>query len=230
MCFAPEADALVGGIVIGVGIDALRHVHRPQQILLASLPLLFGLHQLTEAFVWWGLQGHLAESVERVAVWVYLVFAFSALPVLVPVAVGLIERVAARRRVMCGFGVLGVAVASVLTVAMLRGPIHAMIDGRHVAYTVDAVAHGGQLTALYVVATCGALLASSYRDIARIGALNLVAIPVLMWFTISGFVSLWCFWAAVVSIAIAIHLRRVAPTGPAGPNSRLQEIRSESGS
>ena len=113
---------------------------------------------------------------------------------------------------------------------MFRGPVHAMIDGRHVAYTVDAVAHGGQLTALYVVATCGALLASSYRDIARIGALNLVAIPVLMWFTISGFVSLWCFWAAFVSIAIAIHLRRVAPTGPAGPNSRLQEIRSESGS
>ena len=210
MCFAPEADALVGGIVIGVGIDALRNVRRPEQIALASLPLLFGLHQLTEAFVWWGLQGHLAESIEHVAVWVYLVFAFSALPVLVPVAVCLIERVTARRRVMCGFGALGVAVATALTVAMFRGPIHAMIEGRHIAYTVDAVARGGQLTALYVVATCGALLASSHRDIARLGVLNLVAIPVLMWLTISGFVSLWCFWAATVSVAIACHLRRTA--------------------
>ena len=228
MCFAPEADAVVGGIVIGVGIDALRHVRRPEQIALASLPLLFGLHQLTEAFVWWGLRGNLAESVEHVAVWVYLVFAFSVLPVLVPVGVGLIERVTARRWVMCGFGALGLAVATALTVAMVRGPIHAIIEDRHVAYTVDAVAHGGQLTALYVVATCGALLASSYRDIARLGALNLVAVPVLMWLTLSGLVSLWCFWAAVISIGIAIHLRRVAPDAPAAPSVRRYDARSES--
>jgi hypothetical protein len=215
VCFAPEADAFVGAIVIGVGIDALRHVRRPEQIVLASLPLLFGVHQLTEAFVWWGLQGHDAEIVERVAVWAYLVFAFTLLPILVPVAVGLIERVTARRWVMFGFGVLGVTVATALTVAMFRGPVHAAIEGRRIAYDVDAQAHGGQLTALYVVATCGALLASSYRDIARLGALNLVAIPVLIWLTISGFVSLWCFWAAIMSIAIAFHLRRVEGGGRA---------------
>ena len=214
VCFAPEADALVGGIVIGIGIDALRHVRRPEQVLFASLPLLFGVHQVTEALVWWGLQGDLAEAVAHVAVWVYLLFAFTVLPVLVHVAVGLIERVAMRRRVICGFGVLGVAVATALTVAMFRSPIHAMIEGRHVAYTVDALAHGGQITALYVVATCGALLASSYRDVARLGVLNLIAVPVLMWLTLTGFVSLWCFWAAIVSLVIAIHLRRVVPTAP----------------
>ena len=95
---------------------------------------------------------------------------------------------------------------------MFRGPIHAAIEGRHIEYTVDASHFGGQLTALYVVATCGALLACSYRDIATLGALNLVAVPVLMWLTISGFVSLWCFWAAIVSVVIAFHLRRAATT------------------
>ena len=212
VCFSPEADALVGGIVIGIGVDALRHVRRPEQIALASLPLLFGLHQLTEALVWWGLRGDVATSVEHVAVWVYLLFAFAALPILVPLAVGLIERVSARRRAVLVFGVLGVAVASALTVAMFRGPIHAAIGDRSVVYTVGSVSHGGQLTALYVVATCGALLASSYRDIELLGVLNLIAIPVLMWLTISGFVSLWCFWAAIVSVVIALHLRRAAGT------------------
>ena len=85
-----------------------------------------------------------------------------------------------------------------------------MIEGRHIAYDVDAVHFGAQLTALYVVATCGALLVCSYRDIATIGALNLVVVPVLMGLTINGFVSLWCFWAAIVSILIARHLRRVS--------------------
>jgi hypothetical protein len=29
-----------------------------------------------------------------------------------------------------------------------------------------------------------------------------------MWMTVSGFISLWCFWAAIVSVVIDVHLRR----------------------
>jgi hypothetical protein len=210
VCFAPEADALVGVIVVAVGVDTLRHVRERKQIPLAALPLLFGVHQLSEAFVWWGLQGSVSHAVERVAVWTYLLFAFAALPVLIPLAVGLVEPLRARQRVIGVFGVLGLAAGSTLGIAMFRGAIHAMIDGRHIEYQVDAVGSGGQVTALYVVATCGALIASSYRDIAAIGVLNLVVVPVLMWLTVGGFVSLWCFWAAIVSIVIDRHLRRTA--------------------
>ena len=210
MCFAPEADAAAGVIVVAVGVDALRHVREPRQIVLASLPLLFGVHQLTEAFVWWGLRGDVAHWVERAAIWAWLLFAFTALPVLLPVAVGLIERSKTRRRVIAAFGVLAVAVAVSLTIAMFRGPIAATIETHHIMYDVDAQNFGAQLTGLYVIATCGALLASSYRDLEVFGALNLVAVPVLMWLTVSGFVSLWCFWAAIASIVIALHLRRQA--------------------
>jgi hypothetical protein len=59
------------------------------------------------------------------------------------------------------------------------------------------------------------MLACSYRDIATIGALNFVAVPVLAWLTMSGFVSLWCFWAAIVSVLVARHLRRTRPATPA---------------
>jgi len=61
---------------------------------------------------------------------------------------------------------------------------------------------------LYVVAACGALVLCSYRDLAALGLMNLVAVPVLMWLTVSGFISLWCFWAAIVSVVIDFHLRR----------------------
>ena len=208
--------------MLGVGVDALRHVREPKQIALAALPLLFGLHQLSEAFVWWGLQGHVPISVERVNLWIWLLFAFVALPVLLPVAVDLVERSKARSRVIGAFAGLGIAVAGSLMIAILRGPIGAEIEGHHVAIQVDAVSHGGLLTTLYVVATCGALLACSYRDIAAIGVLNLIAVPVLMWLTVSGFVSLWCFWAAIVSVAIAIHLRRGAATRDAGRDERFR--------
>lgn len=212
MCFSPAADAVVGGIVVAIGVDALRQVREPRQILVASLPLLFGLHQLDEAFVWLGLQGHVSESVQRVATWIYVLFALAALPVLVPIAVLAVERSASRRRLIAVLSGLGVAVGLSLFIAVFRGSVNAAIDGRHVAYDVSALSKGRELTALYVVAACGALIASSHRDLELLGVLNLVAVPVLMWLTVSGFISLWCFWAAIVSIVIDVHLRRAART------------------
>ena len=54
MCFAPEADAVVGGIIVAVGVDALRHVVSPKQIALAALPLLFGRRTSgSDARRWW---------------------------------------------------------------------------------------------------------------------------------------------------------------------------------
>jgi hypothetical protein len=222
MCFSPDADAVVGGIVVVIGLDALRHVREPKQIVLASLPVLFGLHQLDEALVWLGLQGRIPESIGRVGIWIYVLFALAALPALVPIAVLAIERSTARRRVIGAFSALGIGVGVALGVSMFRGSVNAAIDGRHVAYDVSALHQGGQVTALYVLAACGALVLCSYRDIAALGLLNLVAVPVLMWLTVSGFISLWCFWAAIVSVVIDYHLRRRANTLP----RRMQRSRA----
>ena len=137
-------------------------------------------------------------------------FALAALPALVPLAVLAVERSPLRRRVIAALAALGIGVGVALGVALLRGSVNAAIDGRHIAYDVSALNQGRELTALYVVAACGALVACSYRDLAALGVLNLVAVPVLMWMTVSGFVSLWCFWAAMVSIVIAFHVRRSA--------------------
>ncbi len=224
MCFSPEADAVVGGLVIVIGADTLRHVREPKQILLASLPLLFGLHQFDEAFVWWGLQGHVSESVQRVGVWIYLLFALAALPAIVPVAVWGIEPSARRRRLIGAMAALGIAVGVSLGVAVFRGSVNAAIDGRHIAYDVSALHQGRQLTALYVVAACGALLMCTYRDIALLGLLNLVAVPLLMWLTVGGFISLWCFWAAMASVVIDVHMRRGTRRSPATRRSRVLRV------
>ena len=60
---------------------------------------------------------------------------------------------------------------------------------------------------LYIAATCGALLASSSRAIRVFGICNLAAVIGLAVTTTEGFASLWCAWAAVTSVAIALHLR-----------------------
>ena len=84
----------MGGIaIVTIGADAARHLrHRADHLLLATLPLLLGVHQLIESLIWWQLQGHLPHLVGRVALWLYLLIAFVVLPVFVPVAVLLLEK------------------------------------------------------------------------------------------------------------------------------------------
>jgi hypothetical protein len=166
-------------------------------------------HSLVETLVWLGLEDRVSEAVWRPAVWTYLVMAFGVLPILVPVAIAALESVSNRRR-LAWFVALGIVVAAALTYPVVRGPIAASIQGHHVDYRVH-LWHGGTLVLLYVVATCGSLLASEHAHVRWFGAVNLVVAFVLAWLSKSSFISLWCLWAAVTSVSIAVHLRAMSP-------------------
>jgi hypothetical protein len=206
MCFSPEGD-LIGGLVItAIGVDACVHLRgRPEYRLIAPFPILLGLHQFDETFVWWQLQGHLPHSVGVVAMWIYLLFAFVVLPTLVPTMVLLLEP-RARRRVIAPFLVLGVVTSAVLLETILNGHPSATLGTYHVAYTIG-LQHGMVIIGLYILATCGSMLASGIRNVVWFGAVNVVAVIVLAKLCANGFTSLWCFYAALASGAIALHMR-----------------------
>lgn len=67
---------------------------------------------------------------------------------------------------------------------------------------------------LYVVATCGALLFSGFRDLVLLGWLNLVGLIVVMLIKSYAFTSVWCVYAAVVSVVIYFFFRRSSAKRP----------------
>lgn len=218
-----ETDLVVGIVISGVGVDAVRHVRRPAQWPLAALPLVFGVHQLIETVVWWSLEGHLPTAAGRVATWAYLIVAF-VLPLLVPIGAARYEPEPRRRELMWVFAALGAVVSAALLVALFRSAPDVTEGTLHLDYHV-ATRAGGALAVFYVVATCGAFLASSDRRIALVGLLNLVAVTLLAWLLVSGVISLWCFWAAVVSFLIAADLRATARREDATPATRSGNLR-----
>jgi hypothetical protein len=212
VCFSPQADLVGGAVVTAIGIDACRHLRgRNDHLLLAALPVMLGVHQLIETFVWWGLQGRVPHTVERVALWLYLLVAFVVLPIFVPLAVRALEPTRRRKLRMLPFAALGAVVSTVLLVTMLRSPgISVVLQPYHLAYYVG-LKHGGFIVACYVTAICGALFFSGYRGIAIFGLVNLAAVVVISWLTIDGFTSVWCGYAAVSAGAIALHMRYASP-------------------
>ena len=205
MCFSPEADLAAGVLVSVVGVDAIKRARSPEELPLAALPLLFGVHQLIEAFVWWGLEGKVPASLGDTAMWIYLGIAF-LLPLWVPLAVRGVEPSPGLRPIITVMVGIGLLVSLILLGTIVWGPVNAAIVGHHIAYDVD-IPGGGAIGVLYVVATCGALLLSSDRWIRYFGMSNVAAVAVLVWITVGGLTSLWCVWAAVTSVAIDLFLR-----------------------
>lgn len=206
MCFSPEADIFTGVVATSIGIDAMFHVKRPQQIVLAATPILLGAHSADEAFVWWGLRGQVSWPVTHAAIYIFIAFAF-ALPFLVPLAMVGVETVLRRRRMMLAFLVVGTVATTLMLIAIIQGSVGAYIDGSHIAYTTE-VKYSTLLGVLYVLATCGSLLVASSNIFRLLGLINLAVIILLAWLTFTGFTSLWCAFAALASFAVAIYLRR----------------------
>lgn len=195
------------GIVVGaVGIDALRHVRNRHQIPLAATPLLLAVHQVDKSLVWLGLRGQVSFSIEHAAIYVFLAVAF-VLPFWVPFAMLGVETKVHRRELMKAFLAIGLVTSAALLIAIVAGPVGASIDGSHIAYDAD-INYAGILVALYIVATCGSCLVASNRWLVLLDFANLLAVIALGWITFTGFASLWCAWAALTSVAIAIYLRR----------------------
>jgi hypothetical protein len=207
MCFSPAGDLVGGAVVVAIGVDACRHLKgRSENLAIATLPLLLGLHQIDETFVWWGLQGHVSREVGQVATWIYLLFALVALPLLVPAMLAIFEPSTRRRWRYAPFVALGAFVSAVILEAMVVGHPSARLGAYHLVYSIG-LQHGFFFIGLYIVATCGPLLASGHRVLVRFGLANLAAVIILAELCASGFTSLWCFYAALLSGAIALHLR-----------------------
>jgi Family of unknown function (DUF6629) len=211
VCFSPQAD-IVGGLLIGaIGVDAVRHIRQRREfIALAWIPLLLGAHQFIEALVWLWLQGHVPRGIGLVALWAYLLIAFVVLPVFIPLAVIALEPTRRRKKMMVPFAVLGAVVAVTLFAAMVRGPVGVKLAPYNLSYGIR-LSDGFLVVALYVVAVCGPLLVSGYRNVALFGVVNLVAVIIIARLTISGFASVWCGWAAVSGAAITLHCRFAKP-------------------
>ena len=209
MCFSPEAD-LVTGIVVGsVGLDALRRCSRRRYLPLAALPLVLGLHQVVEAFAWWGKEGDLPHPVGDTAVWVFLAIAFLVLPPLVPAAIASAEADHERRARLFPFVILGAAVAAALLPGLLNSGAGGEVACRYIAYDAG-VSYGGYVLPFYVIAVCAPMLLSGSRRLLIFGVANLVVVALLGWLLARGVISLWCVWAAVSSVVIDLEVRAAA--------------------
>ncbi len=92
MCFSAAAS-LTGGVVISaIGVFTVREVHKPSQIVFASIPLFFGLQQITEGLLWVALPNPDLKILQHICTYIFLIMAEVLWPMLIPFSVLLMEK------------------------------------------------------------------------------------------------------------------------------------------
>src|SRR5271156_5938442 len=204
MCFSATAN-FVGSAALGaVGVVTLTRVKHRRELLFASLPLLFAIHQFIEGFVWLGLDGVLSPAVTHDMGAAFMLYAQGLLPLLLPLSVFLFEVDRKSRQRMVPFVVLGGATTLYILWALTAFPTQVYIRGNSIVY-INQATNNMAVAVFYVIATCGSLFFSKIRMMVIFGAANLAILLAVMEFKRYAFTSLWCAYAAVASVIILVY-------------------------
>jgi hypothetical protein len=206
MCFSATASLASGLLVGGLGAATLPLVPERRQLPFAALPLLFGVHQLLEGVVWRQLDDAAGAALRTPAVVAWLVIAWTVVPVWVPLSASLFEPDRRRRRIMHGLTALGGVVGAFLLYVSSHDQVTVVIERHHLRY--DFPLHPGwMVSATYVAATCLALVLSSHRFVVIFGVAMTAAMAVTTAMNAFAFSSVWCFFAALLSLGLFVHYR-----------------------
>lgn len=209
MCFSATASFVAGTTLSAIGVQTLREAKDRSEIPVALIPLLFGIQQLVEGVLWLTFQYN-APITQLVMTYVYSGFSHVLWPMFIPFAMLCLERDPWRRRALLGFEAIGVAVGLYLLYFIVSKPVVAEIDELHVVrHMIYESPHFFNIPVmlLYVSATCLSCFVSSHRYVRLFGLLELVAFVAAYLFYVGALVSIWCFFAAILSVMIYLQLR-----------------------
>lgn len=206
MCISAEVNFVASAVIGAVGVATLAHVRHPRDVLFGAMPLLFALHQFTEGFVWLGLDGAISELSRDNAAFLFLLYAQGILPIAMPLSVLLMEDVPWRRVALAAITALAFVFGAYMIWGVMSFPTSCYAENRSVVYS-NPVTETMWTGILYILVTCGALVLSGFRVVRWFGVLNLIGLTVVFLMKSYAFSSVWCFYAAVISVLLYWQFR-----------------------
>ena len=203
MCFSATASFSAGAVLLGIGTLTVQSAHRRREMPLAAIPLLFAIQQLSEGVIWLTFR-YDAPQLNVAMTYFYSFFSHVLWPIYVPVAVLLIEPLRWRRTVLLGFVAAGLAAGLFLLQILLTFPVVSRPTGQHMEY-VSPHFFAATVMTLYLLAATVSPMFSSYRLVKVFGVLALLSFAAAYGFYAIWFISVWCFFAALLSAVIYLH-------------------------
>lgn len=204
MCFSAEASFTASAILAVVGIATLKMAKRKRLILLALLPLFFAFQQFNEGILWLYLPTDPHTQATQFARYVFMFFAYLFWPIYLPLALTVAEPIRWRQLALVLFVFAGIW----QTHHFLTNPEEAETTIGIVNHSIQYLPDSGDFRWTYVAIVVIPCFISSLRGIYIFGALVFLAFVGTEYFYSLNFVSVWCFFAAILSAMIYWVIRQ----------------------
>ena len=218
MCFSAPVSFGAAATLGVAGIATLTRVRTFTELPLAGVPLLFAAQQAIEGFLWRAAP----DGPSHTAALATLFAAISLIvwPLLIPIAMALVERHPLRRLAMLFIVPAGIGVSVNYAAILLVRPYRAWPLGHTLTY-VNNHPISPVMLGLYILCVCLPPLLAGSRILNLFGAAVIAGLAITFLAFYESFISVWCFFAALASLILwkFFQDRRLSPpalanTGP----------------
>jgi hypothetical protein len=230
MCFSAEASFTAGAALVPAGVYCVSRAlsRNARYLLLALVPLAFAAQQFAEGMVWTGLLREDSHLVQQASI-VFLFFALAFWPIWLPLSLAVGER-RPGMRLFLGFLTVVSLVWLWLVVPLATEPerwLTTRVVHHSVRYEIDELPAFQALPRAawrlgYLGFVCLPLFlalpgGAGDRRGALVAGILVAALFAVSYFAFwYAFASVWCFFAAILSLALCSLFYRLPPaSGPA---------------
>lgn len=203
MCFSAEASFIASGVLAVTGaytvkrtLDAKDHSF----LLIALIPLLFGLQQFSEGFIWLFLG--VSKNLDYLLSTFFLFFAFFLWPVWVPLSLGVFDH--PRKKFFYVIAFIGLLYGCFLYISTIffNTSFHLHICDKSICYQIYHPMFNYFGVFIYILCTILPFFIAKSTFFKLFGLLLAISATFSAIFYIHAFTSVWCFFSAALSIYI----------------------------
>ena len=218
MCFSATASFAASATLTALGIYACSRAKHPATYVLAASPFIFAIQQASEGFVWLGLANPAWQSFLTPATYFFLVCALAWWPFWIPLSLALVEPHILQKKILINLLTFGSFFAIYTLFCLFNYGATASIEQCHIFYDItipvfyDITTPGELYTllgALYLIPAVIPFFVSSLWGMSFLGAAVMASYVISYFFYRACFLSVWCFFAAVLSMIIIAIIQKI---------------------
>jgi len=210
MCFS--AGASFGAVIFLsiTGVAAVKKTTHASQILFACIPFIFAIQQFSEGILWLSLPHTSQVGIQKFFTYLFLFFAEPGWPLCISISILVLEKKPERRNIAWLFVLLAMVDAAYSLFCLMHYAVHAEIDSHHILYVQNFPNQFRTISIiLYVMATLIPPFFSHIKYMYILGITMAVSYIVSAILYEQYVLSVWCFFASMLSVAVYFILSKI---------------------
>jgi hypothetical protein len=210
MCFSAIVSFSAAAGLSLLGIGTIRKTTSKHEMLLASFPCLFAVQQMLEGLVWLGNSHSYFGLIDTIGTYGFLLFASLLWLVLSPLSIYFIETDLSRKRFLLGLTIGGLLLGIYLFGWIIDHGVNPQTFSGNLFYDLSFIPFYEVIKYLYLIVIVLPFLIAHSAALKIFGGLVAVSFILSQIFFQVTMVSVWCFFAAVLSGGLYFVIRDLA--------------------